>query len=439
MDKFEAAGTWWLPNAPEKPVSGIMQFSPESGIKLRLLGALMPDNARDLTVKHDIILGLTLERGPVTLRGCILSERPQKFSSDPSYSITHETYTADLALTEILTGEAKQLAFTGIDLRLTHLMNWAPESGFTWPGAQPKGRARSMTVTYVPPTDKKAKFAGGTVTLGFSAHKQVEVMLSESIRQTASFRVTLDNPMPVDNILTSIVFPLQNLVTLGTGIANPVMELRVGLNDGTEDARSRSVLEPTEVRVLFQGARAAASVEKMLHPSQLLFTSRDLPHGFEDAIQQWFRVDRNFDSVCDLYCSYLYSADMYAEQQFLSMAQALESYHRCKSKRQMTLKSRLDSLVSTFEPVVNQLVLDRHKFAKSIVITRNYYTHYSQDKKSQAARGHALFLLTRQLTILMEACLMQELGFDVAGISALMGKNRYFKWLAAQRGGAPSS
>lgn len=362
-----------------------------------------------------------------------------KFSADPSYSITHETYTADLALTEILASDAKQLAFTEIDLRLTHLMNWAPESGFTWPGTLLKGRARSVTVTYVPPTDKKAKFAGGIVTLGFSAHKHVEVMLSESIRQRVSFRVTLDNPMPVDSILTSIVFPLQNLVTLGTGIANPVMELRVGLKDGTKAAKSRSVLELAEVRILFQGARAAASVEKMLHPSQLLFTSRDLPHGFEDAIQQWFRVDSNFDSVCDLYCSHLYSPDMYAEQQFLSMAQALESYHRCKSRRQMTLRSRLDSLVGTFEPVVNQLVLDRDKFAKSIVNTRNYYTHYSRDKKPQAARGHALFLLTRQLTVLMEACLMQELGFDVSQISTLMGKYRHFKWLAAQRGGAPSS
>ena len=39
MDKFEYEGIWWLPDKPEKQVSGTLRFTPNEGVILDLIGS----------------------------------------------------------------------------------------------------------------------------------------------------------------------------------------------------------------------------------------------------------------------------------------------------------------------------------------------------------------------------------------------------------------
>lgn len=55
----------------------------------------------------------------------------------------------------------------------------------------------------------------------------------------------------------------------------------------------------------------------------------------------------------------------------------------------------------------------RDEFVKKVVATRNYRTHFDESKKDKAAQGvEELYRISRQLRLLLEACLMQEIGFD---------------------------
>jgi len=45
------------------------------------------------------------------------------------------------------------------------------------------------------------------------------------------------------------------------------------------------------------------------------------------------------------------------------------------------------------------------------VATRNYQTHFDENKKDKAARGEDLHHIAQQLKLLLEACLMEEIGF----------------------------
>ena len=39
MNKFEYEGIWWLPDKPEKQVSGTLRFTPNEGAILKLIGS----------------------------------------------------------------------------------------------------------------------------------------------------------------------------------------------------------------------------------------------------------------------------------------------------------------------------------------------------------------------------------------------------------------
>lgn len=53
----------------------------------------------------------------------------------------------------------------------------------------------------------------------------------------------------------------------------------------------------------------------------------------------------------------------------------------------------------------------RAEFVQKVVATRNYQTHFDENKKDKAARGKEFHHVAQQLKLLLEACLMEEIGF----------------------------
>ncbi len=54
----------------------------------------------------------------------------------------------------------------------------------------------------------------------------------------------------------------------------------------------------------------------------------------------------------------------------------------------------------------------RAEFIEKVVATRNYRTHFDDSKKDKAARGEELYRVMQKLNLLLEACLMEEIGFS---------------------------
>jgi len=67
---------------------------------------------------------------------------------------------------------------------------------------------------------------------------------------------------------------------------------------------------------------------RKLIPQEMLFTLQHVSQRFEDVLKQWFDSAQFLEPVFNLYFGTLYNRDMYAEQRFLSLVMALESYHR---------------------------------------------------------------------------------------------------------------
>jgi hypothetical protein len=67
---------------------------------------------------------------------------------------------------------------------------------------------------------------------------------------------------------------------------------------------------------------------KPLRPVDMLFTFEDISDKFETFLRNWFEKADSLEPIYDLYFGTLYNPRMYLEHRFLSLIQAIESFHQ---------------------------------------------------------------------------------------------------------------
>ena len=155
---------------------------------------------------------------------------------------------------------------------------------------------------------------------------------------------------------------------------------------------------------------------------------------------------------------------MYLQHRFLSLIQAIESFHqriykgeylsdddyngvykalvnaipdididikkslenRLKYGNEYSLRKRLKEIFGKYQEILNGFIENKNSFIEKVVDTRNYLTHYDKDLKELAVSGEALYSLTQKLKILLETCLLSELGFSLEEIKGLFLRNRRY-------------
>jgi len=207
------------------------------------------------------------------------------------------------------------------------------------------------------------------------------------------------------------------------------------------------------------GRRGAGKKRPM--PHEMLFGLRDLPRGFGPTVKRWLERAEVLDPVYQLYLSTIYNPQSYLEQRFLNLVQALEVYHRRaisssdlqeeehKKRKEEILEAvpdqhrawledkleysnepnlarRLKEIIRKYQEsaysVVGVRSKDRDRFVYKVVTTRNYHTHFDKSKEAKAARGVELYQITEQLKLLIEICLLGDLGFEAKRIRDLLNK-----------------
>jgi len=88
-----------------------------------------------------------------------------------------------------------------------------------------------------------------------------------------------------------------------------------------------------------------------------------------------------------------------------------------------SLADRLRQLIDELSPALDAQIPDRDAFVDQVVTTRNYLTHYDKSKEDEAAKGADLYYLARRVRVLLDACLLREIGFDVAAITRLLTRS----------------
>jgi hypothetical protein len=201
-------------------------------------------------------------------------------------------------------------------------------------------------------------------------------------------------------------------------------------------------------------------------PFHILFSYGDISERFANVISSWFSNEQILKPVYDLYFGTVHDPDMYLSQQFLSFMQAIETYHRrrrnnedlppekhsertnaiitntpkdykdwlnlkLKYSNEPHLRKRLKELVKRDFPNITDLFIEGKKdsFINTLVENRNYLTHYGSDGTGIAVKNEDLIRLTARVRLILESCLLDELGFSKDQIKNMIQKTKHFHFV----------
>lgn len=205
-----------------------------------------------------------------------------------------------------------------------------------------------------------------------------------------------------------------------------------------------------------------------LDPNNILINYFEIAEDFFNILATWFEIFEKFKSFFYLYFVNM-DSNFTAELLFISYTQAIESYirksnydnfymdkdeyewiykdleafinrnqylskshkdslkSRVKYGNEHSLRKRLKDLVESLDEfLLIDYLNDKYEqnFVNIVIENRNYYTHY--DKKDDLVKsGIKLVLLTLDLRLLLELCILNEIGISKELIDKKL--KRYFR------------
>jgi len=194
-----------------------------------------------------------------------------------------------------------------------------------------------------------------------------------------------------------------------------------------------------------------AFVEKFEMLDSLRHSNSQLAH----ALSTWLSESEGFREIENLLLGVLRKGKLFVQTEFLSLAQALEGFHRAtggdESKmdkasfkalrekiekfleeqkvddetakkvnaavahcNQASFRSRLKELCGRVsQSTLGEMRIDPDAFAASVMNTRNFFTHAggSSNEKKEPLRGGELFLLSQKMRALLRSVFLLHLGF----------------------------
>jgi HEPN superfamily Apea-like protein/ApeA-like protein len=203
------------------------------------------------------------------------------------------------------------------------------------------------------------------------------------------------------------------------------------------------------------------------YPNEMLFTFSDIKDRFGDIVSNLLSRSEEIETIYNLYLRVVYEPIMNPIFRFLTLAHAVEAYHRITSKvndgkylkdsdyedieaklnelieelsddnvfkesmkgrikygNEFSLRKRLKILFKKYSELFDILKEKQNKLIDDIVLKRNYYTHYDEKDRKKTKSGTELYYLSLILKVILEICLLEEFGFSLEEIKS----NFFEKW-----------
>ena len=315
MKPIKYEGYWWLPSNPDKRLFGSMEFSDKSDVFLSVLGCFTQKLILDNSDSYEIILGITTEEKDITLLEYVCIK-----SHTPSRGITQKKYRITSAFLGIHYQTIEEIKFHKIVVEYDYLSHWVysgiPNFINKWNSQQPLENLNSPKL--------EAKTTQGKISirvfvntfadfLGFKQEKRSQIIIDD-----------IEQDLDIDQWYLSYLFPLQNLLTLATNRKNLITSISV------YSSHRPAKINDQEMPVQLISGVISQDQPEDKKSDDMLFKLKDIEPNFSLCLQKWLNINDEIKHICDIYFGLKYADFMYGELRFLSMVQALESYHRIK-------------------------------------------------------------------------------------------------------------
>jgi hypothetical protein len=443
-EEFVSKGVFWNPKIGEhKSFSANLTYNPEEGIELD--AATLPIEFKDLAQSEleemDVLVGALSDGTP-----CILFRvQPwggSKIWSGGTLCISSPAFRAQFAVIGQAARAAPQPTFDEM-----HISSEALTVLCGWPAIPFENNAGDVTVHFPRYNDPlmSASVEGATVETRY--HRRVRVSAAGHAEGDYRPVITIipDVAENLEAILEWIV-EATGLVTILEGQHAAPYAIQVTTKTDSDDQREK------DAYVLFEYVHDFPT-RKIRR--ELAIPFRMLGDKASAVVSKWFGAGKDFRRAVNLFLGTLYR-DSFVEARFLSLAQAIESFHRVNYQMEKmdldlfdklksslragldqvplddsvrkdisegfeflnepSFRARLEALVASLAPETKaKLIGDPEEFVRTLKQTRDYLTHAGIPKKGAVLSEPLEYLrFNLRLQALMRLLILRQFGLDEA-------------------------
>ena len=431
--------------------------------------------------EETIILGLLENNEEVTLYKCYgsilnfeLIDRHDLF------------FQASYLFRQIHFKNEQEIKFNSISVRYSYLEEWIGKSGIQgmWSGEENKIWLSYQPPSSIPMGEFKAldlSISFSQIYLNPFDIYFGRTYYKASVEQKTFLTLHNSKNEPLNKCVEVILHFLDFLtfaiskpssISAVTGKVNVSYERRIFKDDGSPSIEEG--IKEKQVNILFSLWNSEKSSEIKIFPYEMLFLYSDIEGELGEIFKRWVHKKELYESVFELFMVTMYTPNLYLHYRFLNMIQALEVYHGNKykeSKYQETkiyqegISKNLLEVIEKFPPKnhenphgisddfraalkgqvnsnLNRFTLhtrlteiledithllpdkfvggaDIKSFISKAITTRNALTHHSK----KAAKPEELAHLFQSLKVIIQCCLLRELGLTDESIKKLIKRN----------------
>jgi ApeA N-terminal domain 1 len=443
-------GYWKLPEEENFRLSGDLNFDHNNGGILKVMGSFGKQNERTGEEVHPIINGLTTEGKRVTLVNC-KGYGNYRLPGIPTLELSAEIILIGKEYIE----DQDDLLFDGVNFHFKYLDEWIEVSGFE----KNLLDEESLSINYKQPSpivlhhsnteDIVVWFSYKGPTLGYFIKKN-------SISQKTLIEIDFKQQMSTEYIFRKIDI-LKNLISFGLSQTTYTTTINLFRKASDGKANHFDVLIPTN---FFND-----NGSNFVNPSTMLFSFADIKINYRHIFSSWLNLCEKLNPVFELYFQSIHNTYLGSENYFLNLMFAIETYHRRISDdskfsldeyakittslnetirtfgnkkyeewlngllrygNEASLRKRLRSILEKTHFKLSEKINDKEWFISKILDTRNFLVHYDTSLESKIIQPDEFFSYNLKLKVLLQLCLLQELGFEDSQIGEFIVRTPTF-------------
>lgn len=443
----KAKGSWWMAKDPSRQLQGEIKHGSTVGAVVDVFGAFMDDSNPAQLRQRFTLHGLTIRGQPVSLFDAAVTKSQMHIPGGRS-SIVSSVF-------GVVGGHydgPDDIRFSKVRVTLTGLRNWTWTSGIETKTEDAGGR-RIYTHS-IPDDVSLGTFNGIVASLQFTATTNPGAG-SLNIQEGCDLVLRADSLVQYQEF-EDVLYTFQKFLSLA--LQRPVYATKIiGHTDQPKQIIGEHKLYQDHVIIRKLSVKTWDRDE--LIPHDMLFTLGELGRPAAEVFGKFYTERERLKPSLDLYLSTRYNPTQVVRAEFLTLAQALEGYHRVSmigayatddeyapikqsliaaipafvSKEfreslrnrfrylhEFSLRKRIEALAERHSAAVGHLLGQSRKFASEVSDIRNALTHPAPGQSDEQPDGVAIWHLSEKIALLLETCLLHELGFSVEQVRNIL-------------------
>lgn len=471
--KYE--GYWWLPDSPDKVVTGTLTINRREGIEVKTIGSLLSKQAlfsnQINSSFQEILLGQTTDGNLITLIGTICTNSNlYGFSSDLSTA----THTASLAIVGKRHFSSKsEVVFSSAEVRFSLLDEWLCKFGFTYKHIfDDKGYPTKFILEYEHPEALEFRIAAieANFSTNYKLNWQDKRRLQCQLNQQSFLKLTPSQPQAFD-WYSEKFDSIRKFLIVMTGFPVSIGEI-VAYRNRSYALNNSDIETDEQFQVYVRLSNSFLdTVDK--HSSDLLINLSSLEDNLGAVLNNWFEKSEALDPAVILYVATLSIDSGYSEFRLLNYAQGLEALHRrifggkyilddeyepianglissipkkvskdhrsslegrIKHGHEFSQRKRIKLLLDdVWAGCLDEFIEDKNTFINKVINTRNYLIHYDPSSASKAVVGTEIFYTAERLRILLVTHILIQLGIPRENVYCAIKRFNVFTYLKCRK------